>query len=222
MSHPVVLFDLQTAMRSTEIVVSYREPTHPAVIPPSFGKGQCLSDLTLIPQPTGAVVALHHARVYLRVPSQIQHMFKMGFAMHRSHLNAVHSTPFVALVHLSIGQPLTPAHPETTASPFERVATTEDLQEGRFVAGKGIGKDRGQVTRAQAIMGILPHSHGLFIGPLAHDQGEDQLAVSRHGAMIPLVTGLCGFIRSTALWLFFTNAHCSSNSTARGVTPWTC
>lgn len=103
MSHPVVLFDLHTAMRSTEIVVSYREPTHPAVIPPGFRKGQRLADLALITQTTGAVVTLHHARVDLRVTSQIQHMFTMSFAMNRSYLNAIDSTPFIALVHLALG-----------------------------------------------------------------------------------------------------------------------
>jgi hypothetical protein len=189
-SHPVVLFDLQTARRSTEIVGPYREPTHPAVIATGFGKGQRLADLPLMTQPTGAVVTRHDPRVYLRVTSQIPYMCKMGFAMNRSHLHALHSPPFVALVHLSIGQPLTPAHPWTTASSLERVATTEDRQAGRFVAGKGIGKDRGQVPGAPAIMGILPPGQSLFIGSLAHDQREAQLAVSRPRAMIPLVTGL--------------------------------
>jgi hypothetical protein len=114
-------------------------------------------------------VARHHARVDLRVTSQIQHMFPMGFAMHRSYRNATHSTPFVALVHGALGQRLTPAHPWTTASPFGRVATTADLPEGRCVAGKGIGKARWQVPRAQASRGILPPGQGRFIGPLAHD-----------------------------------------------------
>jgi hypothetical protein len=177
-------------MRSTEIVVPYREPTHPAVIAAGFGKGQRLSDLPLLTPPTGAVVTLHYTRVDLRVTSQIPYMVKMGFAMNRSHLNAVHSTPFGALVHLSIGQALTPANPWTTAAPWERGATTADLPEGRFIAGQGIGQDRGQAPGAPAIMAILHQGHSLFIGPLAHDQREAQLAGSRHRALIPLVTGL--------------------------------
>lgn len=130
MRHPVVRFDLPTAMRSTEIVVSSREPTHPAVISTGCGKGQCLAALTLMTPPTGAVVTLHSARVDLRRTSQIPPLFTMGFAMNRSHLNTVHSTPFVALVPLALGQPLPPANPGMTASPCERVATPEDRQEG--------------------------------------------------------------------------------------------
>src|SRR5688572_20276731 len=51
-----LVLDLQTAMGVTEIVQSYREPTHPAVIPRRFGKSQRLTPLALIAQATGAIL----------------------------------------------------------------------------------------------------------------------------------------------------------------------
>ena len=56
---PLVL-DLQTAMSVAEIVQPHREPTHPAVIPRRFGKGERLAHLALITQATGPVVSWDH------------------------------------------------------------------------------------------------------------------------------------------------------------------
>ena len=109
MRHPVVLLDLQTAMRSAEIGVSYREPTHPAVIATGFGKGQCLAHLGLMTQTTGAVVTFDHAGVDLRVTQRIQPVLKTRFAMHRSHVNMITPTAFVTLFDVTIGQILAPA-----------------------------------------------------------------------------------------------------------------
>ena len=42
-----LLFDPQATMRVTKIVQPYRKPTHPAVIPRRFGKGQRLTHFAL-------------------------------------------------------------------------------------------------------------------------------------------------------------------------------
>ena len=62
---------LQAAVSTTEIVEPYREPTHPAVIPRRFGKGQGLPDLALIAQATRPVMTLDHTRVADLVPEEI-------------------------------------------------------------------------------------------------------------------------------------------------------
>jgi hypothetical protein len=59
---PLVL-DLQTTMSVAEIIQPHREPTHPAVIPRCFGKGERLAHLALITQATGPVMTLHRTRM---------------------------------------------------------------------------------------------------------------------------------------------------------------
>ena len=67
MDHLAVLLDPQTAMRLTEVVEPHREPTHPAVIPLRFGKGQRLAHLPLVPQATGSVMPFDDTRIDLLI-----------------------------------------------------------------------------------------------------------------------------------------------------------
>ena len=57
------MLDLHAAMSVTKIVQPHREPTHPAVIPRCFGKGQGLTHFALIAQATGPVMTLHYTGV---------------------------------------------------------------------------------------------------------------------------------------------------------------
>src|SRR5262245_27150013 len=51
-----LVLDLHATMCVTEIVESHREPTHPAVIPRRFGKGQGLAHFAPVAPATGAVM----------------------------------------------------------------------------------------------------------------------------------------------------------------------
>jgi len=59
-----LVLDLQAPLPVTEVVQPYREPTHPAVIPRRFGKGQGLMHIAVIAQANGPIMPLHHARVH--------------------------------------------------------------------------------------------------------------------------------------------------------------
>jgi hypothetical protein len=86
--------DLQATVSMTDIVQPHREPTHPAVIPCRFGKGQGLPGLTLIAQATGPVMTLYHTRVDDFVPEKIQDVLEAGFAMHDPHFYSLNPMPF--------------------------------------------------------------------------------------------------------------------------------
>ena len=116
MSHLILLPEFQAAVRPTEIIEPHREPTHPAVIPLRLGKGQRVSYFAPVAQAAGTVVAVHHARVDLRVAQQREHMLKTRFAMHRSDLDPLHPTAFVAFLNLTIGQALPPTDYRTAPS----------------------------------------------------------------------------------------------------------
>jgi hypothetical protein len=109
---PLVL-DLQAAMSVTKIVQPHREPTHPAVIPRRFRKGQGLTRFALIAQATGPIMTLHHTRINDFVASEIQDMLQTGFAMHDPHIHPLAPTPFLLFFHLPIRQSLWPAQDRT-------------------------------------------------------------------------------------------------------------
>jgi hypothetical protein len=201
---------------------AHRQPTHPAVRAPSVSKRQGLADCPLVAYTTGAIMTLPHTRGALLVTPQIQHMLQTGVAMACSSFHALPPTPFVRLLHLPIGQPLAPAPPRTTPPPWGRGPMAEYFQEGRRVAGQGIGETRRQVPCAKTSGGILPHSQGLVIGPFAHPHGHPQLAVSGHGGMSPPGARFPQCMLGAAFLLFFTTLHCSSNANAMGLRARTC
>ena len=145
-----------------------------------------------------------------------------GFAMDHSDCHALHPTIFVGLFHLPLGQSLAPAYHRTTPLPLGRRPTTEHLQAGRLVAGKGLGEKRRQVPCSQTIVGVLSHSQGLLIGPFAHPQGHHPRAVSGHGGMIPPVASCTHCMIGAAFLLFFTPLHCASHAKAMGLRSRTC
>src|SRR5262245_12042446 len=219
---PLVL-DLQTAMSVAAIVQPHREPTHPAVIPRRFGKGERLAHLALITQATGPVMTLHRTRIDDCGAEKIQDMLQTGFPMHDPHLYPLNPPPFILFLHLSIGPSLGPAADGTTglacgAVAGGRIATSKGFEEGRLIALIGLGEDRRQMPRTETLLGIVHQGCGLRLGPFADDERHDQLAIGRNRGMVPQVSSLSALGCLTTLRLFFTTLHCSSHSKARGVT----
>ena len=155
-------------MSSTEVAKPHRESAHPTVITKCFGKGQGLSDLALIAQATRSIMTFDHACIDLLISQQLQDMLEFGFAMHYPDFNPIHASSFVHFLNWSIGQALTPTKHWQTALARSRVSPTEDLQQGGFITGKGIGKDRWQVVLAESLFGILDQGQRVIVGPFAH------------------------------------------------------
>src|SRR5262245_11063019 len=222
--------DLQATVSATEIVQPHREPTHPAVVPRRFGNGQGLPGLALIAHATGPVVTLYHTRVDDVIAEEIQDMLEVGFAMHDPYLSAFNATPFIVFFALPIGSALGPAHnrapgPACGAVRGGRIATAEGVEDGGLIPVIGIGEDRWQMPRTEPLLGSVDQGCGLRLGPFANDERHEQCTVRRDGGMVPQVPCLGALLHRTALLLFLTKLHCSSNSTARGVmacTRWSC
>ena len=191
-------------MSSTEVAKPHREPAHPTVITKCFGKGQGLSDLALIAQATRSIMTFDHACIDLLISQQLQDMLEFGFAMHYPDFNPIHASSFVHFLNWSIGQALTPTKHWQTALARSRVSPTEDLQQGGFITGKGIGKDRWQVVLAESLFGILDQGQRVIVGPFAHPQGHHQLTLCSYRPMIPLIASLLKLMLSTTFLLFFT------------------
>ena len=206
-------------MRATDMVGAHREPTPPAGIATGLREGPCLSHLTRMAQTTRAVVTLDHAGMDRLVTSPRQPVCQTGLAMNRPPLHLTDTPLLVVLVHLAIGPSLTPTTPRTTASTWGGVATTNDLPQRRVVTGHALGEQGWQRTRASTIRGLLYPGSRLIVGALAHSERAPPLAISRHGAMSPLITRLVGVLWGTTCLLLFTKDPGSSPSTARGVTP---
>jgi hypothetical protein len=125
----------------------------------------------------------------------------------------------VALTHrLALGASTSPAAPQ----PCGRGPPAEHPQECGLVAGNGSGKKRRQVPRSQAIVGFLPPSQGLLIGPCAPPQGHHQRAVHGHSGLIPPVASGTPDIIGAAFWRFVTQLHGSSPAKAIGRRARTC
>src|SRR5919202_3255465 len=214
-------------MPPTKVIEPHREPTHPAVIPRHFGEGQRLPHLPLIPQATSPIMPFDDAGINLLIAQQGQHMFQPRFAIEHADFDPLNPTPFIVFFHLPIGQALGPAQDGTTrptagAVGRGRIPTSKGFKDGGLIALIGIGEDHGQMPWPETPFGIVHQSLGLLVGPFAHNKGDHQLAIRSNGGMIPHVAGLCRVVVAAALLLFFTKLHCSSNSSARWVRPWTC
>ena len=109
------------------------------------------------------------------------------FPMDGSHLYTLHSIPFVDFFHLAIGQALRPAYQGLGIPPLLWIPTSQYLQNGRLVAGIGIGAYRGSMPRAETALRVLDEGQGLLVGAFAHDQRDDQLAVCCHSRVVPQV-----------------------------------
>jgi hypothetical protein len=93
------------------------------------------------------MMTLHHTRVDDVVPEEIQDVLQAGFAMHDSHLYALHPTPFLVFFDLPRGQPLRPAQerppgPTWGAGGRGRRATAKGCEDDRLLTLVGIGDDR--------------------------------------------------------------------------------
>ncbi len=109
MLNPMILLKSSTPMRATKIVLDTREPTHPAVVARSFRKGQRPSDFALVVQTARPVLALHHARVDLRVSEQRADMRETGCAPDHLQRDPIGRLYLMGCEHLAIGQPQWPA-----------------------------------------------------------------------------------------------------------------
>ena len=126
----------------TELVKPHQELTHPAVIPISLGTGQGLVPLALVTPTTGAVMTLDHSGVNGVVTPQLQPGFKRSLTRDDTPSHGIDSISWVTLCHWSLGESRTTATYGTTASPWGRVTTPNDLQPSRFIAGPDIGEAR--------------------------------------------------------------------------------
>src|SRR5262249_10493264 len=112
--------------------------------------------------------------------------------------------------------------PTAGALSRSRIPPAKGCADGGLIALVGIGEDHGQMPRPETSLGIVHQGLGLRVGPFTHDEGDHQLTIRRDCSIIPHVTGLSRLLVTAALLLFLTKLHCSSNSSARGVRPWTC
>src|SRR5689334_8372215 len=78
------------------------------------------------------------------------------------------------------------------------------------------------MPRTQTALRIVDKGIGLLLGTLSYHQAHDQFTIGRHRGVVPHIPCHLCFIVLAALLLFFTKLHCSSNSSALGVSPWTC
>ena len=168
------------------------------------------------------MVALDSTGVDLLIAQQIPHLFKTRLTMHRTDFNMIHSSAFIPLFDLTIGQALTPANHRQTAFTLSRVTPTQNCQQSRFIAGKGIREERRQGVLAKPFFSIVHQGQCGVVRVFTHHEGHHPLAIGCHRTMVPLITSFSQLELSTALLFFFTSPHGSSNSRAFGVRPCTC
>ena len=206
-----LVLDLQATMRVTEIVQPHREPTHPAVIPRRFGKGQGLTHFALIAQATGPIMPLHHTRVNHFVAQQGQDMLQTGFAMDGSYFHPLDPAALVDFVSLA-HRPSLAANGPRDAPPglWCRGAVGGNAVQTPPTAPTHtrirIRKDRWQMPGTQTTLGVVHQGLRLFLRPFADDKRDHQLAVRRDRRMVPHVPSLGALVQPDTASAFFHKA----------------
>jgi hypothetical protein len=125
-------------MSPTEVLESYREPTHPAVIPRHWGEGQRLPHLALVAQATGPLMPFDDTGLDLLRAQPGQPVFHPGFARADADFDARAPTPFLGFFPLPIGQSVGPAQERTPGAAWRavgsRIPTAKGCEEGRLLA----------------------------------------------------------------------------------------
>lgn len=213
---------LQATVSATDMVPPRREPTHPAVLPRRWSTGEGLPDLALMAHAPGPVLALDHTRVDDCVAAELQALLQAGLARPAPPLDALSPAPFSVFFALPLGSTVRPASdgaPEPTCGPVGRGrrATAAGVEAGGRLSVRGIGEAGGQRPRTAPLCGSAAPGGGRLVGPCAHDERPEPLALGRAGGMVPPVPSRSTLRPRAALRLFFTKLHGASNSLARGV-----
>src|SRR5262245_41839728 len=130
MLHLGVLGLFYAGMRPTKVRQPHREPTHPAVRPRSFGKGQGLAPRAPIAQATCAVMSRHNTRLDRCIPQHVQHMIESRLPPDHPALDTLDSTLGVNVFSLAIGQPVRPADEDTGGPPRLGITPSQCVYNG--------------------------------------------------------------------------------------------